>query len=282
VVVASAEPKSAALAAKQPRKESAAERLPGLLRDARLVHMKVLVVVAGDATKQVQEATYKLLENEEQFPEILHYLPLVVRAQDVPAEAPLFARLNVRPPESGEILLLVANAEGRGFQEHILRVDGVSSGIKSATEFLKQQAPAARDARKLLAAALEEAKATARSVWVTEAAPHCGPCFQLARWMDDQRTLLGYDYVCVHLLAGCDRHVEEVMRSLNCPKEAGLPWFAIVGWRGNVLATSDGPRGNIGYPDTLAAKRHLRQIIDRTAGTMTAAEIDRLINSLGD
>jgi hypothetical protein len=244
--------------------------------------MKVLVVVEGDATKQVQEATHKLLANEEEFPEILHYLPLVVRAQDVHAEAPLFVRLNVRPPESGESLLLVGDADGRGFQEHNLRVNEESAGVQSAMQFLKKQAPPARDARQLLVAALEEAKATGRNVWVTEAGPRCGPYFQLARWMDDQRTLLGYDYVCVHLLIGCDRNVEEVMRSLNCPKEAGLPWFAIVGWRGNVLATSDGPRGNIGYPDTLAAKRQLRQMIDRTAGTMTAAEIDRLIKSLGD
>jgi hypothetical protein len=72
------------------------------------------------------------------------------------------------------------------------------------------------------------------------------------------------------------------MKRFNRPNDAGLPWFAIIDWRDTVLATSDSPRGNIGYPETLAAKHHLRQMLDRTAGTMTAAEIDRLFRSLGD
>jgi hypothetical protein len=178
--------------------------------------------------------------------------------------------------------LLAVDTNGRGSREFLLRAADSSSAVQSGREFLKSQALAPRDARQLLAAALEEAKASRREVWVTACGPRSEPCFQLVRWIDDQQQPLEFDYVFVPLLVGCDQHVDEVLRSLNRPpRETSLPWFAIVGKNGGPLVTSDGPRGNVGFPETGAAKRYLRQMIDRTAGTMTAAEIDRLIQSLG-
>jgi beta-lactamase regulating signal transducer with metallopeptidase domain len=280
IVVLSQDGKSAVGAEKAPHK-SAAERLPDLLRDARLLHMKVLVVAEGDATASVQEASRKLLD-ERESPEILRYLPLVIPAAELRAQTPLFARFNARPPAGGENLLLAVDANGRGAREWVLRAEEGPSSVQSGRAFLKDQSPAPRDARQLFAAALAEAKASRREVWVIACGPRSEPCFQLIRWIDDQRQPLEFDYVFLPLLVGCDEHVDQVLPSLrHPPSETSLPWFAIVGADGLTPVTSDGPRGNIGFPETGAAKRYLRQMIDRTAGTMTAAEIDHVIQSLG-
>jgi hypothetical protein len=57
-------------------------------------------------------------------------------------------------------------------------------------------------------------------------------------------------------------------------------WFAIAEPDGKVLATSIGPLGNIGFPATIEGKRHLKRMITSTVRHITAAECDRLIQSL--
>jgi hypothetical protein len=49
---------------------------------------------------------------------------------------------------------------------------------------------------------------------------------------------------------------------------------------GAVLATSDGPLGNIGFPGTIEDARHLREMLQRTARKLTAKEQDQLVESL--
>jgi hypothetical protein len=66
----------------------------------------------------------------------------------------------------------------------------------------------------------------------------------------------------------------------NPDRDREPPWFAIAEPDGKVLATSLGPLGNVGFPTTIEEKRHLKAMITRTARHLTAAECDRLIQSL--
>lgn len=49
---------------------------------------------------------------------------------------------------------------------------------------------------------------------------------------------------------------------------------------GNVLATSNGPEGNIGYPSTEPGKRHFRDMLLETSERLSEDEIDAIVNSL--
>jgi hypothetical protein len=91
--------------------------------------------------------------------------------------------------------------------------------------------------------------------------------------------LFDKDYVILKLLQGRDQHSSEVMKQLN-QRDFGIPWMAITDADGTILATSDGPLGNIGHPTTVEAIRHVRDMLKRTASRLSDDELDRLVQPL--
>jgi hypothetical protein len=53
----------------------------------------------------------------------------------------------------------------------------------------------------------------------------------------------------------------------------GIPWFAVIDAQGKVLATSEGPKGNIGYPDSDIEVAHFFKVLNATAKGITDGEI---------
>src|SRR5262249_50063108 len=151
-----------------------------------------------------------------------------------------------------------------------------------ATTLLKEHLPPVRDAAARLAEARAEAQRTGRRLWIVEGGPRCGPCFRLARWMDDQHALLEKDYVILKVMDGLDEHAEDVVKPLERPAGGGIPWYAITEADGKVLATSDGPLGNIGIPSSVEGIGHLRGMLCKTAQHLTAEDLDRLTGSLAN
>jgi hypothetical protein len=147
-------------------------------------------------------------------------------------------------------------------------------------EFLKRNRRPPHDATTLLAEARAEAKRTGRRVWVIEGGPRCGPCFRLARWIEDHHATIDKDYVVVKLMGGIDEHVPEAIDGLPIEPGDGIPWFAITEPDGAVLAHSRGPLGNIGFPSSVEGMRHFRQMIEQTARKLTPDEVGRLVESL--
>ncbi len=80
---------------------------------------------------------------------------------------------------------------------------------------------------------------------------------------------------------GLDLHAAEVINPLN-PARDGIPWFAITDADGKVLATSDGPLGNIGMPDTTEELRQLRETLSQVSQRLTPAELDQLTTPATD
>jgi hypothetical protein len=71
----------------------------------------------------------------------------------------------------------------------------------------------------------------------------------------------------------------EVIKKLR-KEEGGIPWFAITEPGGKILATSDGPLGNIGLPSSVVSLRHFRKMLEETIQRITREEVDALITSL--
>jgi hypothetical protein len=260
--------------------DSAADHLADLIRDARVLNLKVLVGALGDAADTGEEARQHLLDAEE-VQASRRYLPLWIAAGELQAQSKLFSQLKLRPPKAGEMLLVVLDGEGHRTDFLYLTVRGTSSVFKLGAQFLKKYAPTARDAQKLVAAARHQARATGRRVWIVCASSRVERSFRMVRWLQSQHALLDRDYVFVQLLSSCDEKVDEVRGHLGLD-DTNAPWFGITDAAGKILAKSDTPgRSNV-YPDTADAKRHFRDVLQKTAQKLTPAEIDRLMQSLGE
>jgi hypothetical protein len=53
-----------------------------------------------------------------------------------------------------------------------------------------------------------------------------------------------------------------------------IPWFAVVDPAGKVLATSEGPKGNVGYPGPEHEVSHFLSVLRSTATGITTAELE--------
>jgi hypothetical protein len=254
-------------------------RLESRTRDARLNALRVLVVLQGDASKNVADTVQQLLDVDEQR-EILGYLPLVLSPEEIQSDTATIAQRGWQRPQRGEIVLLAMDGDGRRVSSQRLAIDDVDAAVQLAKAFVKQHAPPVRDARALLTQAQSEAKKTGRRVWIVFGGPRCRPCLRLARWMEDQHALLVKDYVILKLLQGLDQGAWEVRKEWERSEYGGIPWMAITEPDGTLLVTSDGPLGNTGFPTELEDVHHLSDMLQRTAQRLTADERERIVRSL--
>lgn len=256
-----------------------AEAVAVACRDAKLNAMRALVVLHGDASESTRNLAGRLLDTEE-TPDVQAYRVLSIPPEQQKAEAAAIAERKWPNPEAGELLLAVLD-HAESVVSHVrLRAENPDAALAEGRQFLRVHRPAQRDARALLAAAREEAKASSRRMWVVSGGPRCGPCFRLARWMDDQHDVLEKDYVLVKIIGGVDKNSEAVEPLLPASRTEGIPYHAIVEPDGKVLITSKGPLGNIGMPSEVEDIRHLKQMLEQTAQRLSAAEIAALEESL--
>ena len=92
--------------------------------------------------------------------------------------------------------------------------------------------------------------------------------------------LLGKDYLHVKVDWRW-KNADEVMQGIRT-SEGGIPWYAILDADGKVLATSDGPDGNVGFPDPhkSAGIAHFLKTLRETAQRLTEEDLGSLKTEL--
>ncbi len=255
-----------------------ADSVASICRSASLSRMYGLIALEGDDSRDVTKLASTILDHRE-FGIVTHYFVLDIAADRLKAEAKALADYAWPLPAAGEVVLVVLDGDQKTVAARRIQADNPSAAMKSAAEFLKQHKPHAADAVALVAAARAEAQASSRRVWFVHGGPRCGPCFRLARWMDDHHAMLEKDYVIVKAMGGLDKHVAEALEELPS-QQHGIPWHAITEPDGTVLVTSEGPLGNIGMPSSVEGIRHLRQMLERTATKLTSEDVNALVESL--
>ena len=63
-------------------------------------------------------------------------------------------------------------------------------------------------------------------------------------------------------------------------KAGGIPWFVFLDGDGNPLATSDGPKGNVGFPAEPFEIDHFKTMLDKVKRQLTDQDIAALVKSL--
>ena len=161
--------------------------------------------------------------------------------------------------------------------------EGAGHDAKKVLTFLKGQEAAHLQADAVVKDGIDQAKASRKKVFLHFGAPWCGWCHRLEDWLaqDEIGAIFGKDYVDVKV--DQDRMVgaAEVEAKYEMPKDSGIPWFLILDpTTGKTLATSTGPKGNIGYPGEDEEIQHFLGMLEKTSKNMTPADIEKLKASL--
>ena len=248
-----------------------AKGVENICRNARSSGMRALVAILGDESQDAAKVIDQLLDDE-RMPAVLSYLTLRVDHAQFKREATTITEYGWPQPAPGEIVLVVLDGDRKMIGAERIATNKGAAAIGIGADFLKQHRPPARNALTLLAEARSAAKRSGRRVWVIEGGPRCGPCFRLARWIEDQHAILEKDYVILKLMAGFDEHVSEAIAGLPINDGDGIPWFAITEPDGRVMAISRGPLGNIGFPASMEEIREGRPMLKPTNQRITTDE----------
>jgi thioredoxin-related protein len=133
-------------------------------------------------------------------------------------------------------------------------------------------------AEAVLTAALQEAARSQRGVLVHFGSPSCGWCRRLDAWLarPEVASLLGRDFVEVGIDLARMGGAAEVFSRYNPSKKGGIPWLVLLDARGKSVATSDGPRGNIGFPSEPHEIDHFVAMLQAARHRLSAQDVARL------
>lgn len=184
--------------------------------------------------------------------------------------------------DHADFLLVVTDEQGKPLAHADLRAlstKGVITGEQVLT-FLESHTVPVRNAKELLAKALQQAKQENKRVLVQETATWCGPCRLLSRYLVRERNIWERDYIWVkldHRWTG----TREVIQTLGSGPLNGIPWCVILDKNGKVLVTSNDDDGkNIGFPAHQSSRDHFREMLEKTAIRLNSMEINELVEAL--
>ena len=107
----------------------------------------------------------------------------------------------------------------------------------------------------------------------------------LEEFLDKSQQHLDSDYVVVKIDIQNMAHGKEVTERIRKITEGGIPWMVILKSNGDELITSDGPKGNIGYPFQPEEIEHFMTMLKESAKRTTTeqrAAIEEVLNENAD
>ncbi|MFO0810485.1 MAG: thioredoxin family protein [Gemmataceae bacterium] len=156
--------------------------------------------------------------------------------------------------------------------------EGKGHNPKRVKEFLDKWVAPRADAQAILDAALAAADKDGKQVFIHFGAPSCGWCHRLDNFLarEDIAALLGPDFVDVKIDISRMDHGKDVLATYRKGDAGGIPWFVIVDAKGKAVVTSDGPKGNIGYPYEPHEIDQFLVILKQSARKLEPAQMDQI------
>jgi thioredoxin-related protein len=144
--------------------------------------------------------------------------------------------------------------------------------------FLETWAAPKASAAKAFDNALSKASSDDKLVFLHFGSPTCGWCHKLDAFLarEDMAKILGGEFVDLKIDLTRMTGADEILKRYNPDASGGIPWFVFLDVRGKSIVTSDGPKGNIGYPAAPEEIEHFVGMLKKAARKLSPAQIDEI------
>ncbi len=148
--------------------------------------------------------------------------------------------------------------------------------------FLATNQVPALDASSVLSAAVAEASAAGKRVFLRFGAPWCGWCHKMDAWIaqPEVAAILAKAFVVVKIDTDRMTGGEALLTAHAKGSRQGIPWFEFLDGTGAALTNSTAPQGNVGFPVAPEEVSWFVEMIEQSGATLSEADIAALKDSL--
>jgi len=255
---------SPALEAVYDEKADARQSISGALDKARRENQRVLVLYGANWCNWCQKLHALLSENKD-LRKLLLYEYQVVRV-DVgrfDKHLDVATGYGVDLKKTGIPFLTILAADGNVLinQETGSLEKDKAHDPEKVRALLERWKAEPLDADQLLADVLRQAKTQDKRVLLHFGAPWCPWCHRLDDFLarPEIARLLAPDFLELKVDVDRMKNGAQVAERFFSQKQTGIPWYVLLDGEARVLATADGPDGNVGYPVLDAEIAHFMQ-----------------------
>jgi thioredoxin-related protein len=265
-------------------KADAKADIDAALKTAKIQVKRVLMIWGGNWCGWC----YKLHDVFEDDPDCAKIIldEFVVVPVDIKTNKTLYDHYVKRADQGGFPFLTVLSADGKVLTNQ--KSDPLEAGprhdVKKVRAFLEKWSLPTRDAEKVLADGLSQAKRESKRVFLHVGAPWCGWCRVLDRFLYDNADLFAADFVNLKIDEDRMQHANNVIKRYRVSQNGGgIPWMAILDADGKLLVTSDAPKsGNIGFPGEPEGIRHFMGMLQKTIQRTTPQQLALIEKKLNE
>ena len=189
-----------------------------------------------------------------------------------------------RPTRHGLPVWVVLGADGR--QLTTIQTEPLESGdgydTAKVLDVLNRWKAKPVVAGKVLSDGLARAKSQSKNVFLYFGAPWCAYCRRMDAFLRREEIAKAFGSAFVAAKVDVDRMTggKEMSERYGATEDDGIPFFVILDAKGEKLADSRAPKGNVGFPVEAFEIEHFMKLLEKTGKPLSASQLTLLKTGL--
>jgi len=260
------------------------EKIAKRLNIAKRANEYVLIMFGNNAWQECSALEEPFQSGVETLWPLLEKYQVVYADSTVPANRTLATEYGLTLDDQKSVYWILLDGNGRAVCRQSTAVFSRNGhyDVDKIASFLQKWMIPPENAEDLLRTALQKAAMDRKKVFVVLTGTLCGPCHRLLDFLEQQQDIFSQDYVIAAINTDRTTHVKEVKQRVGYPSDpmTGVPWSVILSPKGKPLVTSNGPKGNIGFPSEKEEIEHFLKMLRQTSTHISAEQFKVIEKSL--